>query len=170
MVKILLLPESYEDKISESNPYPLRPGMSATADIQTDRKPGAYSIPIQAVTTRMDTAGIEKYHRTEEETTGEIGSDGSVSSSSVSVPVEPGSDEPIVVVFVFSEGKAWLKPVKTGIQDNTYIEITEGLEEDAEIIVAPYSAISRQLKNDMHVEVVPQEELFQKKKKKRNND
>ena len=62
-VKILLLPESYADKISETNPYPLRPGMSATADIQTDRKTGIYSIPIQAVTTRMDTTGTELQHQ-----------------------------------------------------------------------------------------------------------
>ena len=41
-------------------PFPLRPGMSATADIQTDRKTGIYSIPIQAVTTRMDTTGTAK--------------------------------------------------------------------------------------------------------------
>ena len=168
MVKILLLPESYEDKVSESNPYPLRPGMSATADIQTDRKTGIYSVPIQAVTTRMDTAGIEKDVQSEQQQTGELNSDGSISTSSVSVPVEPGGDEPIVVVFVVSDGKAWIKPVKTGIQDNTFIEITEGLEQDAEIVVAPYSAISRQLKNDMHVEVVPEEDLF-KGDKKRNN-
>jgi HlyD family secretion protein len=50
--------------------------------------------------------------------------------------------------------------VQTGIQDNNYIEITEGLEPDAEIIVAPYSAISRQLKDDLPVEVVSEEELF----------
>jgi len=71
------------------------------------------------------------------------------------------------VVFVISEGKAQLKPVKTGIQDNTYIEITEGLDEDADIVVAPYSAISRQLKNEMNVEVVSEEELFSGDKKKK---
>ncbi len=166
MVKILLLTESYEDKISETNPYPLRPGMSATADIQTDRRTGIYSIPIQAVTTRMDTTGnvIKK----EEQRTDQISSDGTVSS--VSKPVETGSssDEPMVVVFTVSEGKAWMKKVKTGIQDNNYIEITEGLGPDDEIIVSPYSAISRQLKNDMPVEVVTEEELFQGDKKKKD--
>ena len=34
----------------------------------------------------------------------------------------------MVVVFIVSEGKAWMKQVKTGIQDNNYIEITEGLD------------------------------------------
>lgn len=158
-VKILLLPESYADKVSASNPYPLRPGMSATADIQTDRRTGVYSVPIQAVTTRVDTAGRELYHKTEEEGMGQVSSDGSVSGSVESIQIEP-SDEPIVVVFAVSEGKAWMKEVKTGIQDNSYIEITEGLDPEDEVVIAPYSAISRQLRNEMNVEVIPEEELF----------
>jgi len=165
-VKILLLPESYADKVSESNPFPLRPGMSATADIQTDKKTGIFSVPIQAVTTRLDTAGTAK-GAGEKENIASVSSDGSMSSETVNKPSLPSNDEPIVVVFVVSEGKAWLKQVKTGIQDNTYIEITEGLEQDAEIVTAPYSAISRQLKNDMNVEVVSEEDLFSGDKKKK---
>jgi len=164
-VKVLLLPESYADKISEANPYPLRPGMSATADIQTDRRTGIYSIPIQAVTTRMDTAGAELFHQSEEQQTGEASSDGTVSSTTENIPVEPTSDEPLVVVFTVTEGKAMMKRVKTGIQDNSYIEITEGLDPEEEVVVAPYSAISRQLKNDFNVEVVTEEELFEGDKK-----
>lgn len=166
MVKILLLMESYEDKITETNLYPLRPGMSATADIQTDRRTGIYSIPIQAVTTRMDTTGnaVKK----DEQRIDAISSDGTVSSESIPAETNAGSDEPMVVVFVVEEGKAWMKEVKTGIQDNNYIEITEGLSMEDEIIISPYSAISRQLKNDLSVEVVSEEELFRGDKK--NND
>jgi HlyD family secretion protein len=166
MVKILLLAESYEDKISENNPYPLRPGMSATADIQTDRRTGIYSIPIQAVTTRMDTTGVTE--QKDEQRVESISSDGTVASEAIPTEVTPGSDEPKVVVFTFSEGKAWMKEVKTGIQDNNYIEVTEGLSLEDEIIVSPYSAISRQLKNDMQVEVVSEEELFKGDKKNRD--
>jgi HlyD family secretion protein len=167
-VKILLLPESYADRISESNPYPLRPGMSATADIQTDRKTGIYSIPIQAVTTRMDSTGAELQPTSEVESMGQISSDGSVSSTSETIAMGTPDDEPQVVVFTASEGKAWLKKVKTGIQDNNYIEVTEGLDPEDEVIVAPYSAISRQLRNDMSVEVVTEEELFKEDKKNRD--
>jgi HlyD family secretion protein len=167
MVKIRLLPASYRDKITESNPYPLRPGMSATADIQTNRKTGVFSIPIQSVTTRMDTAGIEKQPGSARERTDQVSSDGTISSTTTTVPREQGSDEPLVVVFVVEDGKARLKPVKTGIQDNSYIEITEGLDTAARIVVAPYSAISRQLKNDMTVEVVPEDELFSGNNKKK---
>jgi len=166
MVKILLLTESYEDKISEDNPYPLRPGMSATADIQTDRRTGIYSIPIQAVTTRMDTTGnaVKK----DEQRMESISSDGTVSSESIPVETVSGSDEPMMVVFTVVEGKTIMRQVKTGIQDNNYIEITEGLSLEDEIIVSPYSAISRQLKNDMPVEVVTEEELFQGDKKNKD--
>ena len=160
MVKILLLPESYADKVSDSNPYPLRPGMSATADIQTERRTGIYSIPIQAVTTRMDTTGGELPPKGEEVRTDAISSDGTVSSSVETLPAEETSDEPIVVVFTVAEGKAVVKEVQTGIQDNNYIEITEGLDPEDEVVIAPYSAISRQLKNNQSVEVVSEEELF----------
>jgi HlyD family secretion protein len=166
-VKILLQPESYADKVSASNPYPLRPGMSATADIETDKRTDIYSVPIQSVTTRLDTAGNVK-PKAGENRTDQISSDGSVSSTSEAIGSATGSDEPVVVVFVVSEGKALLKPVKTGIQDNTYIEITEGLDPEDEIVIAPYSAISRQLKNDQNVEVVSQEDLFSGDKKKKD--
>jgi len=166
MVKILLLAESYEDKISENNPYPLRPGMSATADIQTDRRTGIYSIPIQAVTTRKDTTGTATIN--EDQQIGQVSSDGTVGNVTLPSEESASSDEPMVVVFIVSEGKALMKQVKTGIQDNNYIEITEGLEPDVEIIVSPYSAISRQLKDDLPVEVVSEEELFAGEKKKKD--
>ncbi len=165
-VKIQLLPESYEDKISESNPYPLRPGMSATADIHTDRRTGIYSVPIQAVTTRMDTTGVVA--SSEEQSIGQVSSDGTVSSTTVNSPSVSTGDDPVVVVFIVSEGKAWMKKVKTGIQDNSYIEIVEGLDPEDEVVVAPYSAISRQLKDDLSVEVVTEEELFKGDKKKKD--
>jgi HlyD family secretion protein len=159
-VKILVLPESYADKITPQNPYPLRPGMSATADIQTERRTGVYSIPIQAVTTRMDTTGAKLQPGSDQETTGQISSTGDVSTSTETISKEGTGDEPMVVVFTVKEGKAWMKQVKTGIQDNNYIEITEGLDPGDEVIIAPYSAISRQLKNNLSVEVVPEEDLF----------
>jgi HlyD family secretion protein len=95
-----------------------------------------------------------------------VSSDGTVSNETLPSEDQAGSDEPMVVVFVVEEGRAWMKEVKTGIQDNNYIEITEGLDPEAEIIVAPYSAISRQLKNDLPVEVVSEEVLFEGDKKK----
>jgi len=141
-VKILLLADSYKDKITAGNPYPLRPGMSATADIQTNLKLGVFSVPIQAVTTRVDSVAME-------------------SSENVSATLEQSS-----VVFAVREGKAIMTRVETGIQDNSFIEIISGIGPDDEVVIAPYSAISKQLKNELPVEVVPEEQLYKSDKKK----
>jgi len=167
-VKIRLLPESYQDEITESNPNPLRPGMSATADIQTEKLVDVFSIPIQAVTTRFydpdakEFEGVEKEEQTPESVT--IGSEG----TSVQMADKKKGDEEKekeVVVFVEKDGKAIIKVVKTGIQDNTHIQILEGLDPEDNIITAPYSAISKMLDDDMIIEVVTVEELFKKDNK-----
>ena len=69
---------------------------------------------------------------------------------------------------VNDESKAEFVKVKTGIQDNNYIQILEGIEEEDEIITAPYNAISKKLKADAAVEVVDEKDLFKNDKKKRN--
>ena len=63
-------------------------------------------------------------------------------------------------------GIAKIKVVKTGIQDNTHIQILEGLDPEDNIITSPYSAISKLLEHDMTIEVVTEEELFKGDKKK----
>jgi len=161
-VKIRLLPESYKDKVSKNNPYPLRPGMSATADIQTEVRKGTYSIPIQAVTTRLP--GQEKEEKEDEENKDEqtetsINSTGEISVTSKQTMVA-AEQEKITVVFVEEAGEAVMKPVKTGIQDNNYIEILEGLVPGDRVIIAPYSAVSKELGNGTNVEVVPEDRLF----------
>lgn len=62
-------------------------------------------------------------------------------------------------------GEAKLRKVKTGIQDNTYIHITEGLSEGEEVITGPYRAVSKTLKDGDKIKVVERSELFEKKKK-----
>lgn len=160
-VKIRLLPESYEDKISETNPYPLRPGMSATADIQTEVRKSVYSIPIQAVTTRViKEDGEDEVPETEEQGgMASVSSSGEVNVETIET-VSTEDEEKETVVFVAIDGKAIMKPVKTGIQDNTYIEILEGLDAEFEIIKAPFSAISKELSNEMAIEIVQEDRLY----------
>jgi HlyD family secretion protein len=55
--------------------------------------------------------------------------------------------------------------VKTGIQDDQYIEILEGLKEGQEIVTAPNLAISKLLKNDIAVQIVKEVDLFKAEKK-----
>ena len=151
-VKIFLLRESYQTLYDEGYVNPFRPGMSATVDIMTEIESDVLSIPIQAVTTRSDSSLAEVSEEIEE--TEEV--------------KEDGEDEVNEVVFVVNdENKAKFIKVKTGIQDNNYIQILEGVEEDDEIITAPYNAISKKLKADAVVEVVDKKDLFKNDKKKK---
>jgi len=139
VVKVFLLKQSYNHLISSKNPNPFRPGMSAAVDIQTNTKTNILTIPIQCVTTRADS--IEKL-------------------DDIVVDTEEELKE---VVFVVSNDSAILQIVKTGIQDNKYIEISEGLTDDNKVVTAPYSAISRRLKNGSIVKIVDKDELFKEK-------
>jgi HlyD family secretion protein len=80
-------------------------------------------------------------------------------------PIDNANEEGEVeeVVFVYSEGKVRKVRVKTGIQDNDYIRILTGLKGGEEVVSAPYSAISKILKDSMEVVVVEAEQLYTKK-------
>jgi HlyD family secretion protein len=63
---------------------------------------------------------------------------------------------------VVKNGKIEQKVVKAGIQNELYYEIQSGLAAEDEVVVAPYTAISRLLKAGMPVKVVPKELLTDK--------
>ena len=142
-VKVLLLKESYSDLIDSvsGNLYPFRPGMSATVDIQTETRENVISVPIQAVTTR-------------------------VIANADSTTVQDGQkEEKEEIIFLYADGKVHKTRVKPGIQDKDNIEILEGIKENDEIVVSPYNAINKTLKDSMAVKKVDEKELFQPKKK-----
>lgn len=143
-VKVLILQESYADLIDSTiqKLYPFRPGMSATVDILTNTRENVISVPIATVTTRV----LDENKKNEQ--------DGGIQTGF------PKSEERSEIVFLHKEGRAWKVPVKTGIQDNVSIEITEGLAEGDEVITAPFNAISKTLTDSMSVKVVTEEELF----------
>jgi HlyD family secretion protein len=91
----------------------------------------------------------------------------SEASSEESESSDADKKEAREVIFLVKDGKAVMKKVKTGIQDNTYIEILEGVEAGDEIVTAPYAAISKKLEDGDPVEVVKKEDLFAKEKKKK---
>ncbi|HEY5510688.1 MAG TPA: efflux RND transporter periplasmic adaptor subunit [Prolixibacteraceae bacterium] len=155
-VKILLLAKSYQDLIEkDSLKYPFLPGMSATVEIQTDTRKGIISVPIQAVTTRADDGSVKKANDQMEK-------DGVTNTSVKDVaPKEAIQNE---VVFLVRNKLAWKTKVKTGIQDNTRIEILQGLKTGDEVVIAPYGLISKTLKDSTAVEVVKIEDLYQVKK------
>jgi len=151
-VKIRILKNSYQDMLPEGNENysPFRPGMSTTVDIQTDIQKDILTIPIQAVTTRADSTGkeIEK----------KIDQDRNAGKEDENKKVNTEIKE---YVFTIKDGKADMILVKSGIQDNTNIQILQGLTEGQEIITGPYRAVSRTLKNGEKVIVVPKEKLFE---------
>jgi HlyD family secretion protein len=162
-VKIRILQESYTDLIpaNQSNYSPFRPGMSATVDIHTQTVENTLSIPIQAVTSRDDTTsyGTKKDKKKFESGTKEN------ESTTENVDTKTKKAEKVKeYVFVFSDGKAKLQEVTTGIQDNNFIEIKKGLSNGTEIIYGPYSAVSKILKNKTPVKKVEKEDLFSSKK------
>ncbi len=155
-VKIVLLAKSYQDLIEKDTlKYPFLPGMSATVEILTDTRKGIISVPIQAVTTRGDDGTIKKASEQMEKV-------GATDTNAKEIaPKEPEQHE---VVFVIKNNLAWKKRVKTGIQDNTRIEILEGLSVGDEVIVAPYGLISKTLKDSTAIQIVKIEDLYQVKK------
>ncbi|MES2591346.1 MAG: efflux RND transporter periplasmic adaptor subunit [Bacteroidota bacterium] len=164
-VKIRILQESYQDLIAANkNAAPFRPGMSATVDIQTKKAENIITVPIQSVTTRSDSTGFkEKEMQKKDNSEGDIVVQNANDNSNKkdlkeSIKVEE-------CVFLFSDGVAKMVKVKTGIQDNNFIEIKEGIKEGDDVISGPYSAIAKQLKEGEKVKKVDKAELFNTAKK-----
>ena len=121
-VKIRILNESFEAIKDQYGTSPFRPGMTATVDIITNEVKDALVVPIQAVGVRKDTT--DKARMIEESMT--------------------NANEKFEVVFFPEDGKANLKVVKSGIQDDEYIMVS-GLKDSTKIITGPYSAVSKNL-------------------------
>jgi HlyD family secretion protein len=136
-VKILVLPESYQKLVTAGDPNPFRPGMTASVDIQTESKADIITVPIQSVTTRADTTKI--------------------------TPTTAANADIRTLVFITDGKYAIAKDVKTGIQDNNYIEVLSGIAVNDQVISAPFSAISKKLSDSTLIEVVKKEALFKEK-------
>jgi HlyD family secretion protein len=135
-VKVFILPESYAD-LKETMPHVFRPGMSSSVSIQTNTKTNTLCVPIQCVTVRADVKVDEKSANNQSDSTA------TASTSTI--------DSQEKVFIVQSDNKVKAVKVKTGIQDNTYIEILEGLTDNDNVVSGPYNAISKRLNNGMVV-------------------
>ncbi len=141
-VKIRILPESYANLIPEENPKysPLRPGMSATVEIQTEYAEDILVIPIGAVTTRSDST-----------------------ENKDDVKNKDGDKKKdfLEVVFLYDEGIVKMQEVEIGIQDNTNIQIKAGLEDGQKVITGPFNLISKILKDGDEVKETDKDLLFE---------
>jgi HlyD family secretion protein len=122
----------------------LRPGMSMTADVETETKLNVLSVPIQSVTTRAPKVEVK-----EGETDGQRGM--VMASGSTAKP--KSENRPKEIVFLIENGVAKAAAVKRGISSDQFVEITEGLSEGAEVVTGSYKAINRELEDGAKVRV-----------------
>lgn len=125
---------SFEVRLSILDPDArIRPGMSATAMITTARKEGVLTVPIQAVTIRVDESDDE--------------SDDQRGVEDLRLTTTGGIDRPDPVVFVLEGRRAIARPVQTGLRDDRYIEILSGIAPGVPVVSGPYRLISRDLES-----------------------
>lgn len=119
----------------------LKPGMSANANIMTETRENVLSVPIQSVTVRSISYG----EKSESENENALVIQETNKKIKISKPNEG--------VFVVNDGKVKFVKVKTGINDDDYIEILDGLKGNEEIVTGSYKVISRDLKDGSRVRV-----------------
>jgi HlyD family secretion protein len=132
-VKIRILKESYQDLL-EGKPAtysPFRPGMTATVDIITTTRTNVLVVPISSVVVKSDTTAVKGYKVDD-------------AASDDKEPV-PKSDKKLECVFVKVGDKSKIRIIKTGIQDDTNIEVLTGLKKGDVVITGPYSTVSKEL-------------------------
>jgi HlyD family secretion protein len=131
----------------------LRPGMSATADIQTQTVNQVVAVPIQSVTVRAE-GGLtsdELQQKNAKETQEKSGNDLSVKDERADA--RRNREALQRVVFVRAGDHVRMQKVETGIADDTWIEVKTGVKPGEEVVAGTYAAISRTLKDGMKVEV-----------------
>jgi len=162
-VHIRLSPQSYQDLYNNKRPksFPFRPGMTASADIQTTTHPDVIAVPINSVTTRDKNSGNAVNNTKTSQNKDDKKNDEDNNPDAKSTPT---GDLDEVVFLLQPDGTVKKFKVKTGIQDINYIEITDGIKEGSEVITGPYSTVSKILNDGTKVRVVPKEKLFETKK------
>jgi HlyD family secretion protein len=115
-----------------------RPGMSVSAEIETRARTNTLTVPIASVTTRVIKS------MTNSLSTNSVAMNGS-ETNSVKAGKKDEKNKPVDVVFVVEGDHVKTMPVKIGISDDDYWEITDGLKEGDEVVIGGYHAISHDL-------------------------
>jgi HlyD family secretion protein len=149
-VKVRILKDSYQDLLEgkPSSYSPFRPGMTATVDIITKRKDKVIGVPISSVVVKSDTSSVKKNVLKGEELKG--------GKSVVK------RDKKYECVFVKVGDKAKIRIVKTGIQDDTNIEILSGLNKGDEVITGPYTTVTKDLNSGDKIKMMEKSEKEKK--------
>ena len=148
---------NFEVKINlEREDVLLRPGLSCTADIETNMVKDAVAVPMQAVTIRTGDSNLspeeieKKRMKTAARDKGDNNAD-YVNERQEKAMQREEREKLAKVVFLKKGGKAHSVKVTTGISDDTFMEIKTGVQAGDEVISGSYSAISRKLKDGAKV-------------------
>ncbi len=146
---------NFEVKIAVvSNAEKLRPGMSATVDISTETRKDVLYIPIQCVTARelkSDSIQATAVKKSKQKKSTSSGGDEFEDFGPGDAQENKPKKNLKEVVFVVDNAVAKMIPVKTGISDETNIEVTAGLKEGQKVISGSYKALSKTLKDGSKV-------------------
>jgi HlyD family secretion protein len=154
----------FQVKIRVTEKENFLPGMSVTAEIETRQRSNALSVPIQSVTTRLPhpAAGPTNSLAAASNAPVAVASNAPVAATSNTPPSstvsetnasgKPGEPaKPVEVVFVVEGDHVKAAPVKCGISDDNYTEITDGLREGDVVVTGGYKAINRDLEDGKKV-------------------
>ena len=148
---------NFEVKIRiEDTDVTLKPGLSCTAEIQTNEVKDVVAVPMQAVTIRTGDSNLspeeleKKKQKLAQRDKGDNNAD-FVNQRAEKAAQKEERDKIAKVVFLKKSNKAQIVKVTTGISDDTYTEIKNGIQPGDEVISGSYSAISRKLKDGAKV-------------------
>src|SRR5437016_8364012 len=148
---------NFEVKIRiDDHDVTLKPGLSCTADIETNVVKDAVAVPMQSVTIRTGDSNLspEEIEKKKQKIATRDKGDNSaelVNERQEKATQKEEREKLVKVVFLKKGSKAQLIKVTTGIADDTYMEIKSGIQPGDEVISGSYSAISRKLKEGAKV-------------------
>jgi HlyD family secretion protein len=162
-VHIRLSPDSYKDLIDprHARHFPFRPGMSASADIQTRTHKSVLSIPINAVATREKNTDNAVVGSTEASDNTDNNGSSDDKDDNKSDTRSSGGDLDEVAFLVMPGDSVKKIKVHTDIQDINYIEVKDGLKEGEQVVTGPYSLVSKTMRSGLRIKVVPKDKLFE---------
>jgi HlyD family secretion protein len=160
----------FEVRIRINEVEAFRPGMSVSAEIETRYRTNVLTVPMASVTTRppkspekkdnpgKNTAKSGNTNMTPSTPARATNTALSATATNITGTNTTGTNNPasdkkskedkaIEVVFVANGDHVKMVPVKIGICDNDYWEISEGLTEGQEIVSGGYRAISKDLED-----------------------
>ena len=144
---------NFEVKIRiDDHDVTLKPGLSCTADIETNIVKNVVAVPMQAVTIRTGDSNLspeeieKKKQKTAQRDKGDNSAD-YVNERQEKATQKEEHGKIAKVVFLKKGSKAQMVKVTTGISDDTYMEIKSGVQPGDEVVAGSYSAISRKLKH-----------------------